>query len=90
MRRDVDLAIVHGYSMCLWEFTYWHPDRRLVLAPPMMLQKYDLVPGYPELRKFLDFWTKNIEGKLHSVRVSSERLIRPAEFRLVGMEMRLH
>lgn len=90
MPRDLDLTLAHGYSMCLWELTYWHPDRRTVLAPPLVLQKPDLVPGYPELRKFLDFWTRNIEGRLHSVRVSSTNLIRPADFRVVGADLRLH
>lgn len=32
-------------------------------------QKFDLPPDFPELSRFLDFWRKNIDGKLHSVTV---------------------
>lgn len=82
MRRELDLVMLQGFSLCTYEITYYLPDQRSVLAPTFVLQRYDLVPQFPELHKFLDFWRSNIEGSLHSVRVASQRLVRPAEIRI--------
>jgi len=42
---------------------------------PSLLQSYvwqhlDIAPDFPVLRRFLDFWAHNLEGKLHSVKVA--------------------
>jgi uncharacterized protein Usg len=34
--------------------------------------------------RFLDFWRKELDGRLHSVRVASSGLIGPAEWRAPG------
>ena len=39
----------------------------------------DLAPDYPEIRKFLDFWRRNLDVALHSVRVMSKDIIGPAQ-----------
>jgi uncharacterized protein Usg len=58
------------------EILYHLPDH------PGLLQTYiwqdlDLVPNFPELRRFLDFWRRELDGPLHSVRVAAGgRLIR--------------
>ena len=44
----------------------------------------------PELKKFLDFWTRELDGLLHSVTIAHARLIKPAEFRAVEGEFRLN
>jgi uncharacterized protein Usg len=44
-------------------------------------QDYDLFPDYPVLKRFLDFWRRELEGPLHSVRVAGQRLISAAEIR---------
>jgi uncharacterized protein Usg len=36
------------------------------------------------LRRFLDFWEREIEGKLHRVTVASVALADPAELRYAG------
>jgi uncharacterized protein Usg len=60
---------------------YYHlPDYPAVLQT-YIWQEYDLAPRFPALRKFLDFWDGNLEGKLHSVEVTSARLVRPAGWR---------
>ena len=38
-------------------------------------------PDFPVLRRFLDFWTRNIEGKLHSVKVAHADLVTPGRMR---------
>jgi uncharacterized protein Usg len=42
------------------------------------------------LQKFLDFWTREIEGKLHSVRVASVGLITPGEMRHTEHLVHMH
>ena len=58
------------------------PDLRLAEGRPR--------PDFPELHGFLDFWRREIEGALHSVRVASAALWRPAEFTYAEGELRLH
>jgi uncharacterized protein Usg len=52
-------------------------------------QDLDIAPRYPILSKFLDFWNRELEGKLHSVRIGSARLITPGQLRHAA-EYRLH
>ena len=47
-------------------------------------QELDIAPRFPVLKKFLNFWTLNLDGKIHSVRVASTELIKPAEFRMAN------
>ena len=89
MPREIDLMVMRGFVLCTYEILYFQPDRPGLLAPAFVMQRHDLAPHFPELRKFLDFWASNLEGRLHSVRVASRRMIRPAEFRF-GEELRLH
>ncbi len=83
-RRQLD-----GYSLATAEITYRMPDARSLLQT-FIWQHYDLAPKFPELRKFLDFWARELDGPLHSVRVAHCALIKPAEFRVVDTEVVLH
>ncbi len=78
-----------GYGLTTAEILYRMPDHPKILQT-YVWQQYDLHPEFPELRKFLDFWTRKIDGLLHSVTVAHNGLIRPAELRTVGTEYRLH
>ncbi|WP_343041962.1 hypothetical protein [Parvibaculum indicum] len=51
------------------------------LNPLYVWQHYDLEPKYPELQRFLDFWDRELEGPIHSVKVATRRLISPSEMR---------
>ena len=42
------------------------------------------------LHKFLDFWNRELDGKVHSVRVASAKLVKPATYRRPGAWLRLH
>ena len=63
-----------------------HPD----LLQSFIWQKLDVAPDFPELRRFLEFWSRNLEGKLHSVRVGQARYYGPPRFRLLAATHRLH
>jgi len=71
------------------EILYHMPDHPAVLQI-FIWQKVDRAPGFPELSRFLDFWKREIEGPLHSVRVASEALTQPAELRYANGVFRLH
>jgi len=77
------------WRMMTAEILYHLPDHPAVLQS-FIWQKHDLAPAFPELTRFLDFWRREIDGALHSVRVASEALIRPAELRYSNGVFRLH
>jgi uncharacterized protein Usg len=83
-RRQLD-----GYSLATAEIIYRMPDA-LNLLQTYIWQDYDLAPRFPNLRKFLDFWTRELEGPIHSVRLAHATLIRPAEFRYADHELTIH
>ena len=65
------------YRLTTAEILYHLPDH------PGLLQTYvwqdlDLAPRYPALRRFLDFWARELDGKLHSIKVATGGPIRPA------------
>jgi uncharacterized protein Usg len=76
------------YRLTTAEIVYRLPDHP-VLLQTYVWQELDLAPRYPALRKFLDFWERELEGKLHSVRVGTARLITPGLLRH-ATEYRLH
>jgi len=90
--RRVDAAFrrqIDGYSLATAEIIYRMPDANSLLQT-FVWQDYDMAPEFPELRKFLDFWERELDGPLHSVRVSHSALIKPAEFRMVADEFTIH
>jgi uncharacterized protein Usg len=73
-------TIIPDWRLTTAEILYHLPDHPAVLQT-FIWQKHDLAPRFPELTRFLDFWRREIEGPLHSVRVASAALTRPAELR---------
>lgn len=80
---------LEGYGLTTATILYGFPDHPKLLQT-FVWQEYDLAPRFPVLIKFLDFWRRELEGRLHSVTVAHSRLIKPAELRAVGTEFRLH
>ena len=78
-----------GYRLTTAEIIYRLPDHPALLQS-FIWQKFDLAPDYPELRRFLEFWSTNIEGKLHSVNVRQSSRTGPARFRHYKHALTLH
>ena len=78
-----------GYRLTLAEIIYHMPDHPGLLQS-FIWQDLDLAPRFPVLHKFLDFWTRNLDGQLHTVTVSHSGLVKPAEFRLADGVFTLH
>jgi uncharacterized protein Usg len=71
---------IKGYRLTTAEILYHMPDHPGLLQS-FVWQDLDIAPKFPALTKFLDFWERQIDGKLHSVRVGAASLIQPCEWR---------
>ncbi len=49
-----------------------------------------LAPDHPKLFDFIEFWQREIEGPLHSVRFTHRKMIAPGEWRNVVGEFRVN
>ncbi len=73
------------YRLTTAKILYHMPDFRDLLQE-YVWQDYDLAPQYPCLHKFLNFWTRELDGKLHSVYVAKKELITPGDYRFAEFE----
>jgi uncharacterized protein Usg len=80
---------LRNYRLTTAEIIYRMPDHPAVLQS-YIWQELDLAPEFPVLKKFLEFWMRNIEGKLHTVRVAQAQLIKSAEINANAHLLRLH
>jgi uncharacterized protein Usg len=80
--RDFERQL-RGFSLTTAEILYHLPDHPSLLQT-YIWQDYDVHPRYPKLLGFLDFWSRNLEGKLNRIRVAHSGLIHPREFRYHG------
>ena len=83
-RRQLD-----GYGLTTAHILYRRPDHPWLLQS-FVWQDFDQCPDFPILHRFLAFWRASIEGGLHSVTVALRGLLRPADIRAIGHEIRLH
>ncbi len=77
-----------GYRLATAEILYHMPDHPNLLQS-YVWQDFDIAPQYPVLNRFLDFWTRELEGSLHSVKLAGRQLISAAEMR-VGTMFNVH
>ena len=80
---------LRDYRLTTAEIIYHLPDHPDLLQS-FIWQKLDVAPDFPELHRFLEYWSRNIEGKLHSVRVGQARLAERPRFCHVTTSLRLH
>jgi uncharacterized protein Usg len=89
LERLARFATMPDWRLTTAEILYHMPDHPGVLQT-FVWQKHDLAPRFPALRGFLAFWHREIHGPLHSVRVASAALTRPAELRYANGQFTLH
>jgi len=89
LARVTRTAILPDWHLTTAEILYHLPDHPAVLQS-FIWQNHDLAPRFPELARFLDFWRREIEGQLHSVRIASTALTRAAELRYANGQFVLH
>ncbi len=78
-----------GYRLTTAEILYHMPDHPGLLQT-YVWQDYDLAPKFPKLKSFLDFWMRELDGPLHSVRVCHAQLLRPVELSYRNFELTIH
>ncbi len=72
-----------GERLTTAEVLYYLPDH------PAMLQRFpwqtlDVAPEYPRVRRFLDFWRREIDAVIHSVTVTASGLVVPARLEIAS------
>ena len=78
-----------GFRLTTAEILYFRPDHPFFLQT-YLWQELDKAPNFPTLMKFLDFWERELDGKLHSVQVQNAEIITPKDLRFVDDEFILH
>lgn len=68
------------YRLITAQIYYHLPDFEELLQE-FIWQEYDIAPQYPVLKDFLQFWTREIDGKLHSVYVAKRQIISASDYR---------
>jgi len=85
----VSRAFFESYRMTTAEILYHLPDFPTLLQS-FIWQQADISPDFPALKRFLAYWERHLDGKLHSVRIAHTRLLRPSELRYASCELRLN
>lgn len=80
---------LNNYRLTTAEILYHLPDHPGLLQT-YVWQELDLAPRFPVLKRFLDFWNRELDGKVHSVRVAATGIIGPAGFRHPSTLLTLH
>ena len=83
------VAVLKDYRLTTAEIVYHLPDHPALLQT-YVWQSLDIAPDFPELRKFLAFWRKELDGELHSVRVAANPLARAGQVRHATTVHTLH
>lgn len=76
---------IKDYRLTTAKILYHMPDYEQLLQE-YIWQEYDIAPRFPALNKFLGFWQREIEGKLHSVYVAKQEIITPGDYRFAEWE----
>jgi uncharacterized protein Usg len=77
-----------GYRLTTAEILYHMPDFPKLLQS-YVWQDYDLAPKFPVLLRFLDFWERELDGQLHTVKVANLDLSGGADYRFADHLLRL-
>lgn len=85
---DLTIQFTQNYRLTTAKILYHLPDYQKLLQE-FIWQDYDIAPLYPALSKFLDFWHREIDGKLHSVYVADKQIITPGDYRFAAWQKTL-
>ena len=73
----VDLTLrLQGWRLATAEVLYYMPDHPALLQT-FVWQTLDLAPRYPRIHRFLDFWRREIDAVIHSVRLATGETLAP-------------
>lgn len=73
--EEIELKL-KGWRLATAEVLYYLPDHPSLLQS-FLWQTLDLAPAYPRIHRFLDFWRREIDAVIHSVRLASGETLAP-------------
>ncbi len=87
--NNSNIIILGNYFLTTAHILYHLPDY------PEFLQSYvwqevDLAPEFPTLKRFLGFWQRELDGKLHSVEISAAGMRKRPNISFVDSEIVFH
>lgn len=77
------------YKLTTAEILYQTPGRPHVIQS-FLWQDYDAAPNYPELTRFLHFWSQRFDVTLHSVNFANRDELNRPEGHYVGYSLSVH
>ncbi len=80
--EDFKKQFSDDYRLTIIEITYRLPDYHSILQE-FIWQTLDRPPEYPRMYKFLDYWIKNIEAPIYSVKIASVDIILPGKYHFI-------
>lgn len=75
---DFEKQIMKDYRLTTAQIYYHMPDYPKFLQE-YIWQEYDIAPKFPQLHGFLQFWMRELDGKIHSVFVAKKEIITPGD-----------
>jgi uncharacterized protein Usg len=79
---DFGKMFFKGYSVVTVNVIYYMPDQKHLINE-FMWQTLDLRPKYPRIKKFLNFWEREIEADIKEIQLSDSLAVSPRRFRRV-------
>lgn len=90
MRETSDFQVqLEGQRLTTTEVLYYLPDHP-VLIQSFVWQTMDIAPRYPRVARFLDYWRREIDAAIHSVRIGNVDAVRAAEWSRTDVVFWLH
>jgi uncharacterized protein Usg len=80
---------LRGGRLTTAEVLYFLPDHPKLLQS-FIWQTLDVAPEYPRVHRFLDYWRREIQAIIHSVRLSTVGLVSPAKLRFADTVETIH
>jgi uncharacterized protein Usg len=77
--NEVQLRL-QGWRLATAEVLYYLPDHPSLLQS-FVWQTLDLAPAYPRLHRFLEFWRREIDAVIHSVKLATGETLAPGMLR---------
>ncbi len=77
------------YRLTTAEILYRIPGHPQLLQS-FIWQDLDLLPKFPVLRKFLNFWETSLEGKLYQVRIAVLDKVSSRDYQIIERELTIN
>lgn len=88
-QTDFAKYFMEDYRLTTAEILYAMPDHPLLLQS-YIWQELDTSPTFPILKKFLNFWDRELDGKIRYVRVTSCKALQAGNWHAGEGDLYIH